>query len=182
MSLTSNLPYPPRWVNAYIYDKLSEYEDIGVDKNQKFNPIFPASPTNIEEVYKEVSQSTGIADPLIMQYDRLMRFRPNSFYPRKREQLLYYVYSTSISNVNNAAIVISQLLDREDAAAQDLNDWCSNNSSKIDAPYNVFFHNIKVHQTEEAKDIMSANSVRKIYVSKLIIEYDYHAKNDSTFK
>lgn len=185
MVSTIDLPYAPRWINAYIFDKLSEYEDIGVNKNQKFNPIFATSPTNIEDIYKEIAQSSNIPDPLLIQYDRLMRFRPNTLYPHKREQVLYYIYSTSLANVNNAQIVISQLLDREDAAAQDLNGWASKNPQiigDVKIPHNVFFHNIKVYQTDEAVDVMTSTSARTIYAAKIIIEYDYHAKDGSTYR
>ena len=41
------------------------------------------------QIYKNLSQSVQVEQPLLIQYDRLIRFRQNSFYPRKREQLLY---------------------------------------------------------------------------------------------
>lgn len=185
MPSTINLPYPARWINSYVYNTLAQYDDIGVSLDQTFVPIFAVSPTNVEDVYKEISQTNKTQNPLLIQYDRLMRFRSSPFYPNKREQLLYYIYSTSLANVNNATIVISQLLDREDAAAQDLNIWCAKNTQVVGdttIPYNVFFHNIRVHQIDEAKDVMSSTSARTIYVSKMIIEYDYHAKNGSTFE
>lgn len=180
-----HLPYPPRWINAYIFDKLSEYEDIGVSATQQVTPIFATGPTNTEEIYKQVIEATAISQPLIIQYDRLMRFRPTAFYPHKREQLLYYLYSTSLENVNNANIVISQLLDREDAAAQDLNAWAAANPQTANGqtiPYNVYFHNIKVYQADETRDIIELASARTIFVNKLIIEYDYHAKDGHTFR
>lgn len=185
MTKALHLPYPPRWVNAYVFDKLSEYEDIGVSATQQVTPIFATGPTNTEEIYKQTIEATNISQPLIIQYDRLMRFRPSPFYGTKREQLLYYLYSTSIENVNNANIVISQLLDREDAAAQDLNDWAANNPQFVgseEIPYNVFFHNIKVYQADEARDVLELASARTIFVNKMIIEYDYHAKDGHTFR
>jgi hypothetical protein len=180
-----HLPYPPRWLNAYVFNKLSEYEDIGVSATQQVTPIFATSPTNTEDIYKQVVEATNISQPLIIQYDRLMRFRPTAFYPHKREQLLYYLYSTDINNVNNANIVISQLLDREDAAAQDVNAWAASNPqfhNGQEIPYNVYFHNIKVYQADEARDVLELASARTIFVNKLIIEYDYHAKDGQTFK
>ena len=185
MAKALHLPYPPRWLNAYVFSKLAEYEDIGVSATQQVTPIFATSPTNTEEIYSQVVEATNISQPLIIQYDRLMRFRPTAFYPHKREQLLYYLYSTSIENVNNANIVISQLLDREDAAAQDVNAWAVSNpqySNNIEIPYNVYFHNIKVYQADEARDVLELASARTIFVNKLIIEYDYHAKDGQTFR
>lgn len=180
MAKAKNLPYPPHWINAYIFDKLSEYEDIGISSTQQMVPIFATSPTNIEEVYKNVMQYTNIEKPLVIQYDRLIRFRPSPFYANKREQILYYLYSSSIENINNANIVISQLLDREDAAAQDLNKWAADNAMSMQVPHNVYFHNIKVYQVDEARDVLELASARTIFVNKLIIEYDYHANWDKS--
>lgn len=178
--LAKNLPFPPHWINAYLFAKLSEYDDIGISATQQLVPIFATTPTSTEEVYKNVVESTNLEQPLMIQYDRLMRFRPTSFYAVKREQLIYYLYSTSIANVNYANIVISQLLDREDAAAQDLNDWAIDNASALNVPHNVFFHNIKVYQADEARDVLELASARTIFINKLIIEYDYHTNWDPT--
>lgn len=168
----ADLPYAPKWINSYIYNELSQYDDIGVSAVSQLTPIFATSPTNTEDIYKNVVESTNIDEPLVIIYDRLMTFRPTPLYPHKREQLLYYLYSTSLANVNNANIVISQLLDREDAAAQDLNAWCSNTQEG----FNVFFHNVKVYQAQEARDVLDLASARTIFVNKLIIEYDYHGQ------
>lgn len=182
-----NFPYPPRWVNNYIVNKLSEYEDINVSSASSVGnflvPMLVTSPTNTEEIYKQLLQSAQIGQPLVIQYDRLMKFRPNSFYEIKREQLVYYLYSTSIENVNNAMLVISHLLDREDAAAQDLNAWSESHPQVVDGntlPYNVFFHNIKAYQADETRDLVDLASARSIYVNKIIIEYDYHPKWTNT--
>jgi hypothetical protein len=175
MPKATDLPFPPHWINAYLYEKLGEYEDIGIDATQQLIPIFAMTPTSTEEVYRNVLQSSTVEQPLIIQYDRLMRFRPTPFYGRKREQLMYYLYSTSIANVNNANIVISQLLDREDAAAQDVNDWAANNSYKLNVPHNVYFHNIRVYQADETRDLVDLASARTVFINKLIIEYDYHS-------
>ena len=178
MPSAKDLPFPPHWINAYIFDKLSEYDDIGMDKTQQLVPIFATGPTNTEELYRNMIQTTTIEEPLIIQYDRLMRFRQSPFYGIKKEQLIYYLYSTSIANVNNANIVISQLLDREDAAAQDLNVWAKDHPMLLngqEVKSNVFFHNIKVYQADETRDVLELASARTVFINKLIIEYDYHA-------
>lgn len=177
MATVADLPYPPKWVNKFIFQELAKYTDIGVSGISQLIPIFATSPTNTEEIYKGVIQSTNIAEPLVIIYDRLITFRPSVFYPHKREQLIYYLYSTSLANVNNANIVISQLLDREDASAEELNSWCSLNPGEED--FNVYFHNTKVYQAQEARDVLDLASARTIFVNKLIIEYDYHTNSTS---
>jgi hypothetical protein len=175
-----DLPYPPRWVNAYIATQLGEYEDTGISDGQiQLVPIVATAPGNTDEIWSQLVNSNPTSNPLYIQYDRLMRFRTSPLYVTKKEQLLYYIYSTNLEYVNNAGIVISQLLDREDAAAQDLNAWCSNNQNShpllSDRTYNVFFHNIRVYQADEARDVSELASARAVYVNKIIIEYDYHA-------
>lgn len=173
----SDLPFPPHWINEYLYKQLSRYEGINMSQgsgSQSVVPIFAVTPTNTEEIYKNLLQSVPVDQPLLMQYDRLMRFRRSPFYATKKEQLIYYLYSTDFATVTNANIVISQLLDREDAAAQDLNNFIKDESS-LSLPHNVFFHNIKVYQADETRDVIELASARTIFVNKIIIEYDYHA-------
>jgi hypothetical protein len=180
-----DLPYPPRWVNAYIATKLGEYEDTGMSDGQiQLVPIVATAPGNTDEIWSQLVNSNPTSNPLYIQYDRLMRFRTSPLYVTKKEQLLYYIYSTNLEYVNNAGIVISQLLDREDAAAQDLNAWCRDNQDSHplleDRTYNVFFHNIRVYQADEARDVTELASARAVYVNKIIIEYDYHPKWTNT--
>jgi hypothetical protein len=168
------LPYPPIWVNQYIKEELLKYD---------FNNIItlPSTPSAIDDVYKN---TTGSYPDLAIQYDRLFRLRRTPFYPMKCEQLLYYVYSTQAEKIYDAMIIISQLLDRSDAAAEDLNRWAAAKQSgsspildtAVPIPYNVYFHDIKVYQLEEARDLGELGAIRGLTLNKLIIEYDYHVK------
>lgn len=189
MKSTLDLPFPPRWVNAFVHQELAQYEDIGIAQPgvgvQQLSPILATSPTNVEELYSNLLQSFTVGEPLMIIYDRLITFRPTPFYPHKREQLVYYLYSTNLSNVNNAYVVISQLLDREDSSAEDLNRWIRTNNLTTPGtgdpygipaeyyPKNVRFHNTKVYVAQEARDLLDLASARTMYVNKLIIEYDY---------
>ena len=171
--MASDLPFPPHWINEYLYKELSKYEGINMSEGAGINgvvPIFAVTPTNTEEIYKNLTQSIPVEQPLLIQYDRLIRFRTNSFYPRKREQLLYYLYSTDLATVNYANILISQILDREDASAQDLNNY----QSDLSLTRNVFFHATRVYQADETRDVIELASARTVFINKLIIEYDYH--------
>lgn len=188
MALAKELPFPPHWVNSYLFDKLgSEYgpEEVGFSSTQTIIPFFAPTTTGREEIYQQLVQTTGLSQPTMVTYDRLMRFRNSAFYGIKKEQLIYTIYG-SVQSVQNLNIVISQLLDREDAAAQDLNDWARDNPIMLNGTpvsSNVFFHSIKVYQVDETRDILELASVNMSeWASKIIIEYDYHAKDGSTFK
>ena len=175
MADVRDLPYPPIWINAYIVNELKKYD---------FNVIVvPSNPSAIDDVYKN---TLGTYPDLAIQYDRLFRFRRSPFYKLKTEQLLYYVYSHQTSNIYDAMAIISQLLDRSDAAAEDLNRWAAEKQAgtspildtAVPIAYNVYFHDIKVYQLEETRDLGELSSIRGLTLNKIIIEYDYHDKGN----
>lgn len=179
--------YPPKYINAYLNAKLSEYDDLNLPKNLTYGlvPFFARSPIDISAIYNDLEVSNDASLPLVFTYDRMMRLRPNPFYVHKREQLLYIAYGT-VEDVLNAGQVIQGILDREDAAAQDLNKWMSENKDTVGTP-NIFFRNIKVYQADESRDVIEqemaigGRSTRPVYANKFIIEYDYHSKTDPEF-
>jgi hypothetical protein len=132
-------------------------------------------PTNIEDLYNDSIAIRQTDSPVLIVYDRLMRFRPTPFYAHKREQLIYFLYSTDVGKLIDSVRVISSALDREDASAQDVNTWSINN---IESP-NVFFHNTRVYQADESRDVAELASARTLFVNKIIVEYDYHVKTET---
>ena len=74
--------------------------------------------------------------------------------------------------------IITDALDREDAAAEDVNRWLKNNPIS-GVTNNVYFHNIRVYQADESRDVAELASARTLFVNKVIVEYDYHT-NDLT--
>ena len=184
MPTASTLPFPPHWINAYLFNKLGEYgpSEVGIGPDQQIVPFFAPTATGREEIYQQLIATTGLAQPTMITYDRLMRFRSSPFYGTKKEQLIYTI-NGSVKSVQNINIIISQLMDREDAAAEDLNDWARDNSHLLNVDHNVFFHSVRVYQIDETRDILELNSVNMTdWASKIIIEYDYHAKDGSTFR
>jgi hypothetical protein len=170
--------FPPTFLNAYINSELKEFGLIP-DGPNPFQPFFPAqSPMNIEDIYNDSVYIKNNPNAIVVMFDRLVRFRPSTFYRHKREQLVYFIYAPDLSKLFDSTRVIIECLDREDAAAQDLNAWISLNDIKdendnIITP-NVMFHNIKVYQADEARDIAELASARTLFLNKLVIEYDYH--------
>lgn len=175
--------FPPTFINHYIVGQLDRFKILGsteiVRTPEQMVPIFPTSPTNIEDVFKNYIAPPGVSDPLLIQYERLVRFRPNAFYRNKREQVVYYLYCTNFSKITDAHRIITDSLDREDSAAQDVNAWCSDPDTAIN-PFNVYFHNIRVYQADETRDILELASARTVYANKLVIEYDYHTIDNIT--
>lgn len=170
--------FPPTFLNAYINSELKEFGLIP-DGPNPFQPFFPAqSPINIEDIYNDSIYIKNNPNAIVVMFDRLVRFRPSPFYRHKREQLVYFIYAPDLSKLFDSTRVIIECLDREDAAAQDLNSWISLNDIKDENDNtitpNVMFHNIKVYQADEARDIAELASARTLFLNKLVIEYDYH--------
>lgn len=170
--------FPPTFLNAYINSELKEFGLIP-DGPNPFQPFFPAqSPMNIEDIYNDSVYIKNNPNAIVVMFDRLVRFRPSPFYRHKREQLVYFIYAPDLSKLFDSTRVIIECLDREDAAAQDLNAWISLNDIKDENDNtitpNVMFHNIKVYQADEARDIAELASARTLFLNKLVIEYDYH--------
>ena len=170
--------FPPIFINAFIHSELQEF-DLMPTGLEPFQPFFPAQvPDSVEGIYNDIPFIRNNPDTTVIIFDRLMRFRPTPFYRHKREQLIYFIYGPNLSKLFDTTRVIIECLDREDAAAEDLNRWVSANNimdenDEIITP-NVFFHNIRVYQADEARDIAELASARTLFLNKLVIEYDYH--------
>jgi hypothetical protein len=170
--------FPPLFVNAFVNSELKEFELMPTGP-EPFQPFFPAQvPDSVEGIYNDIPFIRNNPDTTVIIFDRLMRFRPTPFYKHKREQLIYFIYSPNLSKLIDTTRVIIECLDREDAAAQDLNLWISQNdvldeNEEVIAK-NVFFHNLKVYQADESRDIIELASARTLGLNKLVIEYDYH--------
>jgi hypothetical protein len=166
--------FPPTFINQYVVEQLKMFGILS--GFEQMTPVFPTSPTNIEDVFKNYIGAPGVSDPLLIQYERLIRFRPSPFYRQKREQMVYYLYCTDLSKINDSHRIITAALDREDSAGQDINAFCASISTTA-LPFNVFFHNLRVYQADETRDILELASARTVYANKIIIEYDYHDKD-----
>ena len=181
-----DLPFPPIWINEYIKEELNKYGFSVLTIPSSPNAIddLTKNRVDIPQQYDENGTALSVQWDIAIQYDRLLRCRRDAFYPMKCEQLLYYVYSVP-SKIIDAGIIISQLLDRSDAAAEDLNRWCmakqSGGSPISDAAvpitHNVYFHDIKVYQLEEVRDLTELAALRGLTLNKFVIEYDYHSIN-----
>jgi hypothetical protein len=184
MSILTDTGFPPTFLNRYILSELAFYGLISDSDLVNPSPMVPAQfPTNIEDLYNDSIQIRQTDSPVLIVYDRLMRFRPTPFYAHKREQLIYFIYSTDVAKLIDSVRVISNALDREDASAQDVNSYSIANpilnaSAEVTTPYNIYFHNTRVYQADESRDVAELASARTLFVNKLIIEYDYHIKTE----
>jgi hypothetical protein len=160
--------FPPVLINKYIIEQLKRFGIVtGIEG---IEPIVPVQSTSIDDLFSEI---TVTGDAFLIAYDRLIRYNSNTAYWNKREQLVYTIHSSDSAQGLDISRVIIEALDREDAAAQDVNTWVSENSDKFPS-LNVFFHNFRVFQIDETRDILELGSVKFNWRGKIIIEYDYH--------
>lgn len=172
----ASLPFPPHFINHYIWDQLKQYDDLGISNTAEFMPFIFATPTNTEEIQNYLGEGS-----LLVNCERMMRYRTSSFYPIKREQMAWYVRTSTTEQMMNFMNVVLTLLDREDVAAQAVNSWAKENQIPIPGtspieyvPHNVFFHRIKAFVIDESRDVLERATVNTYVHNKIMIEYDYH--------
>jgi hypothetical protein len=198
--------YPPIFINEYLADKIStnfnRFTDESFANTNRFNiRFFPTSPTDIEALTQGFPPAE---DDLFAVYDRMFKMRRMPFPHIKCEQLLYYFYKMSGDPVAliKASQMVSDLLDRGDESAQELNAWIrdlhiAGGSQTVTIPNIVtgssetfksvtikgeqfllpFFHEIKIYQLEETRDIIDFGTARTYAGNKIIIDYDWHASD-----
>lgn len=161
----SNFTVPILTVNGYLWDTMKQIEPTFQKKYGNKIPFFPISDS-------ASGTKSWESKPYII-YDRMIRRSAGPFYPIKNEHVIYFLKAKENETLEWSA-AIQYILDRMDDAAQDINEW--NRSQPT--PANVYFHNVKVFQTDsgemgtplESRDF----SVRPFYVSRFIIDVNYH--------
>lgn len=178
------ISYPPIFINDYLKEKVSQYfidNPFDGQVGDMTIPFFPTSPTDIEALTQSFPTSNG----MFAVYDRMFKMRRRPFPHIKDEQLLYYFYKmhSDPEALIFATQVVQDLLDRGDESAQDLNDWIINSPdyNPVTGLYKeefspVYFHEIKIYQLEETRDIIDFGTARTYAGNKIIIDYCYHTK------
>ncbi len=139
-------------------------------------PFFPTGPTTLETLQTQFPEGGTMA-----VWDRMFKMRRGPFPHIKCEQLLYYFYATGLSpNLRMIKIqeAIMRLLDRGDESAQDINLWTKNHGPIDGMVCKFYFHDFKIYQLEEARDIVDFGTARTYAGNKIIIDYDYHQMQD----
>lgn len=166
MSL-QDLGVAPLAVNGYLWDTLTQIEPTFTTKYGTKTPIFPLS--DAASGKKTWENKTYII------YDRMFKLGMGPFYPKKKEQILYVVKGNETDSLLwGSAIQI--ILDREDDAGKDINQWIRENGGNEEYP--VYFHYLRVYQTESsissASDMKRDFSSRPYYLTEFIVDMCYH--------
>jgi hypothetical protein len=175
---------PVLWINKYLQSKLGNKLGYAI-------PLFPPSPFNIDDLTEKWmvlnNTNTPVTSAVAGTWDRLIKMNRSKFPHIKCEQILYYFYGlgeeSKITMVQVQEEVL-RLMDRYDETAEELNNWCSNRKVRLDDGSEIdcmfYFHNFKVYQLEETRDIVDFGTARTYGANKIIIEYDYHQHEELT--
>jgi hypothetical protein len=150
MSL-SNLGVAPLAVNGYLWDTMKKIDPSLEAKYKNKIPIFPLS--------DQASGNKSWGNKPYLIYDRMFKLGGGPFYPKKKEQLLYYV-----------------ILDRGDDAGKDINQWIRENGGNEEYP--MYFHYLRIYQTDSSisssSEMKRDFSTRAYYVTEFYIDMCYH--------
>jgi hypothetical protein len=194
----STLNTPVLWINLYLQEKLgtllnaSEVTDISSSVAQAGVgiPFFPTRPSSLDELTEQWVTINDVRYPfsgLFAVWDRMFRMRRGPFPHIKTEQVLYYFYSVN-ENATEKMVQVQELtyrlLDRGDESAEDINEWARRRGS-VDLGGNslinkFYFHDFKIFQLEEARDIIDFGTARTYAGNKIIIDYTYHQMPELT--
>ena len=188
----ATIHHPPTIINKYLAAKINPRfnpdDSIGGSEPVGTTYFFPTLPTEIDALTETFPQSNGVFGV----YDRMFKMRRTPFPYIKCEQLLYYFYSVGDDAQRNMVITqqqVSDLLDNGDDSAKDINEWAAQNTRPANEPISgqspsgkywndesrpMFFHNFKIYQLEETRDIVDFGTARTYAGNKIIIDYDWH--------
>jgi len=160
---------PVIWINKYLETKIPLL--TGIDA-----PLFPSSPSTLNDLNSSFPEG-GVMGT----WDRLIKMNKTGFPHIKCEQIMYYFYATAENSTLNMVKIqeaVLRLMDRFDETAEEVNNWCSNRQIRLDDGTLInnqfYFHNFKVYQLEETRDIIDFGTARTYGGNKIIIDYDYH--------
>ena len=178
---------PVLWINKYLQAQISEIFQSDTGDDFASFPLFPSTPSTIDDLTEFFGTSTqGVA----ATWDRLIKMNRKGFPHIKCEQLLYYFYATGDNPIEKMVSIqesVLRLMDRFDETAEEINNWCSNRvirvttpTGSVDLESQFYFHNFKVYQLEETRDIIDFGTARTYGGNKIIIDFDYHQMPDLT--
>jgi hypothetical protein len=169
---------PILWINKYLQSKILENTDLDT-------PFFPTLPATINDLTQYFPTGGTMAT-----WDRLIKMNKKSFPHIKCEQIMYYFYATGDNPIEKMVQIQEQvlrLMDRGNETAEEINNWAMNRQVNLGTSQSpdlidnmFFFHDFKVYQLEESRDIIDFGTARTYGGNKIIIEYDYHAMPELT--
>lgn len=158
---------PELLINKYIWEQFrladQNFYDVYINNGIRYVPIFPLNDGNAD------GNLTLVGDKPYILYDNFVKARTGQdryFYPIKSQQMLYSIKGATVKEVYAMRQIIIGALDREDAAAEDVNNFVGVSDIK--------FQCINAYQVTYMKDSTNLDTTRSPYTADLIVKFDYH--------
>lgn len=127
-------------INSYVWKLLEA--NLGWERWKGIPPIIPV------QQQPEIMQS-GKA---FMVYGSAIH-PPTHLYQHKKSAVSYMIYAPSSTEVNNIVQLLSDVFERQDWAAHDVNDWLSTEAESRESGHRgVYFTTISSTMAEKAED------------------------------
>jgi hypothetical protein len=175
MANDSLLNTPVLWINKYLQENVTQLTNLPK------MPFFPSTPSILDDLTGSFPEGGTMA-----VWDRMVKMNRKTLPHIKNEEILYYFYATAENSIENMVKIqeaVLRLMDRFDETAEEINNWCSNTRINIGTTGqpeyidNIFyFHNFKVYQLQETRDIINFGTARTYGGNKIIIDFEYHQK------
>lgn len=158
------MTYPEIAINEYVWEQFRLAKPAIYAQYGLITPFFPVD--DIQAGDAAWDGKTHIV------YDSMIKPRSarKQFYPVKQGQLVYSIKG-SITDIFEWREFITDVLDREDAAAYDINRYAGINL----AGYNIYFHSVCAYQLNYINTSYKAQPTqRKDQTAEIIIPFEYH--------
>lgn len=180
---------PMLWINKYLQEKLTGIPGALSNGAGLGVPFFPSTPSTIDDLTEQwivINDTQYQTAGVMATWDRMFRMRRSPFPHIKSEQALYYFYATAegvTSTMVQVQELVYRLLDRGNESAEEVNEWAKLKAGSADVGgFNpkFYFHDFKVYQLEEVRDIIDFGTARTYGGNKIIIDYTYHQMPELT--
>ena len=166
----SSVPNAVAVVNGYLWDSLNKI-DPGL--NPKYKGITPIIPMHDSSAGK-----LPWGDNPYLIYNRIFRRAVTPFYPIKRDTF-FYTLKADAGQTMEWTIAIQIILDRQDDAAKDVNEWNRMKHETVpgwDQP--VFFHSFRLFQIERTD--ARSYSVDANQETQFMLDAQYHFTKEAS--
>lgn len=127
-------------LNSYVWKLLEA--NLGWKKSD-YNGLIPIIPLSQQPELMETGR------PFIVYSSNL--YPSTHLYALKSESVAYTIYATSVAEANNIAGLLTNVFERQDEAADDVNQWLKTEQAGRNVSRNISFGTIKNSMAQKAE-------------------------------
>lgn len=196
------IDYPPVFINNYLSEKIPQELPYFSSPDNRMR-FFPTQPTSIDTLTEEFPEASNDVFVVYDRMFR-MRRNPFPHKRVEQLLYYFYKTSSGPEALIETTQLVQDLLDNGDESAVDINKWIATkllvptdtgpisrgeDVVRGDKTYKTirfgignagkdfflpYFHEFKIYQLEEARDIIDFGTARTYAGNKIIIEYCWH--------